>query len=163
MEFRTLNVEYGYTYDSAAVVPDGTPPEPSSDPVRTYRPSTRPGCPLPHAWVEDRDGVRCSTIDLVDPGRFLLIAGEQGHAWLEAAAALAGEQGLPVDAARIGHVDGEYRDPQCRWLTVRGIGSDGALLVRPDRFVAWRRTRGVPDHRGALAEAFARVLHRTVR
>jgi 2,4-dichlorophenol 6-monooxygenase len=34
MEFRKLNVEYGYTYDSAAVVPDGTPPEQSLDPGR---------------------------------------------------------------------------------------------------------------------------------
>ena len=37
MEFSELNVEYGYSYESAAVVPDGTPaPEPVDD-IRVYR------------------------------------------------------------------------------------------------------------------------------
>ena len=163
MEFRKLNVEYGYTYDSAAVVPDGTPPGPPLDRVRTYRPSTRPGSPLPHAWVEREDGGRVSTLDLVRPGRFLLIAGEAGRSWIEAASALADANGLPVDAVRIGHLDGDYLDPQCRWLADRGITPEGAVLVRPDRFVAWRRLDGVADPRGELAGAFDQVLGREVR
>jgi FAD binding domain len=49
MEFSELNVEYGYTYESAAVVPDDSPaPEPGDD-IRVYEPSTRPGAPLPHS------------------------------------------------------------------------------------------------------------------
>jgi 2,4-dichlorophenol 6-monooxygenase len=49
MEFSELNVEYGYTYESAAVVPDDSPaPEPADD-IRVYEPSTRPGAPLPHS------------------------------------------------------------------------------------------------------------------
>ena len=87
MEFSELNVEYGYAYDSAAVVPDGTPaPEPIDD-IRVYEPSTRPGSPLPHAWIDDEDGNRRPIKDLVAPGRFLLIAGEDGEAWCEAAQA----------------------------------------------------------------------------
>ena len=77
-EFSELNVEYGYAYDSAAVVPDDTPaPEPIDD-IRIYQPSTRPGSPLPHAWIDDEDGNRRPIKDLVTPGRFLLIAGEHG-------------------------------------------------------------------------------------
>jgi len=162
-EFRKLNVEYGYTYESAAVVPDGTPPEPSVDHVRAYRPSTRPGSPLPHAWLEGPDGERRSTLDLVRPGRFLVIAGEDGGAWVDAASSLAEADGLPVDAVRIGHLDGDLLDPRCRWLTVRGIAPDGATLVRPDRFVAWRSLGGVADPRAELAQALAQVLRRTVR
>ena len=163
MEFRKLNVEYGYTYDSAAVVPDGTPPEAVPDQVRTYRPSTRPGSPLPHAWLDGPDGSRLSTLDLVRPGRFLVVAGEEGGPWIEAAAALADANGLPVDTARIGHLDGDYLDPQCRWMTNRGIGPAGAVLVRPDRFVAWRHLDGTADPRAELADAFQRVLGRPVR
>jgi 2,4-dichlorophenol 6-monooxygenase len=49
MEFSELNVEYGYTYESAAVVPDDSAaPEPADD-IRVYEPSTRPGAPLPHS------------------------------------------------------------------------------------------------------------------
>ena len=36
--------------------------------------------------------------DLVAPGRFLLIAGEDGDAWCDAARELAAEAGLPLDA-----------------------------------------------------------------
>ncbi|MGA2836252.1 MAG: FAD-dependent monooxygenase [Acidimicrobiales bacterium] len=162
MEFRKLNVEYGYTYDSAAVVPDGTPSEPSPDPVRIYRPSTRPGSPLPHAWLDAIDGGRRSTIDLVRPGRFLVIAGEHGGPWIEAASALGGETALPVDAVRIGHVDGDYLDLRCRWLTVRGIDPEGAILVRPDRFVAWRHLGRATDPREELRRAFERILCREV-
>ena len=65
MEFNELNVEYGYTYESNAVVADGTvAPEPI-DEIRIYQPSTRPGRPLPHAWLEDEDGHGVPIKDLV--------------------------------------------------------------------------------------------------
>jgi 2,4-dichlorophenol 6-monooxygenase len=78
MEFSELNVEYGYSYRSAGVVPDGTEPPVVVDEVRVYEPSTRPGAPVPHAWIDDEDGNRRPVKDLVAPGRFLLIAGEDG-------------------------------------------------------------------------------------
>jgi 2,4-dichlorophenol 6-monooxygenase len=106
MEFSELNVEYGYSYESAAVVPDGTPPRVPLDDIRVYEPSTRPGAPLPHAWIEDEHGNRRPIKDLVAPGRFLVIAGEDGEAWCEAARQLAADAGIPLDAVRIGHLDG---------------------------------------------------------
>ena len=161
MEFRKHNVEYGYTYQSAAVVPDGTPAPDEVDHVRVYRPSTRPGAPLPHAWLESADGVPVSTLDLVAPGRFLLITGEDGVAWEEAAAhAAAG--GLPLDVVRIGHLEGDLLDPRCRWIQLREIGDDGALLVRPDRFVAWRSLGPSVAPRTELASALAAVLDKEV-
>ena len=68
MEFSELNVEYGYCYRSAAVVPDGSAAPGPADDVRVYQPSTRPGAPLPHAWIEDEDGHRRPVKDLVAPG-----------------------------------------------------------------------------------------------
>ena len=140
MEFGELNVEYGYTYtaNGAAVMPDGTPEPDTLDAARIYQPSTRPGHPLPHAWLNDDSGPRRSTLDLVRPGHFLLIAGEEGEAWCEAAREAALRLGVKLDAVRIGHTEGDYLDPRCRWLKQREIGPEGALLVRPDRFVGWR-------------------------
>jgi 2,4-dichlorophenol 6-monooxygenase len=138
MEFLEHNVELGYRYESSAVVEDGTRAPESPDPVRIYEPSTRPGAPLPHAWIDDEDGARRPIKDLVGPGRFLLIAGEEGEAWCEAARELAAAEGLPLDAVRIGHLDGDLFDPRCTWLRRREISAEGAILVRPDRFVAWR-------------------------
>ena len=160
MEFSELNVEYGYCYQSAAVVPDGgTVPAPVDD-IRVYQPSTRPGSPLPHAWIDDEDGNRRPIKDLVAPGRFLLIAGENGQAWCEAARQLAAEADIPLDTLRIGHLDGDLYDPRCAWLRYRQIAGDGAVLVRPDRFIAWRSLAGVSEPRAALAAAFSQILAR---
>jgi 2,4-dichlorophenol 6-monooxygenase len=162
MEFSELNVEFGYSYESAAVVPDGTEPPTPIDDVRVYEPSTRPGAPLPHAWVDDEAGNRRPIRELVEPGRFVLIAGEEGVAWCEAARVLAAEANLPLDALRIGHLDGDLYDPRCGWLRRREIERDGAILVRPDRFIGWRHATASEDPQGALAAALGQILARSV-
>ena len=90
----------------------------------------------------------------------VLIAGEDGAAWRDAALAFAAKERLPLDAVRIGHLTGEYRDPRCAWLRRREIGQRGALLVRPDRFVAWRSQGAAADPSAELSRAFAQVLGR---
>jgi 2,4-dichlorophenol 6-monooxygenase len=158
MEFSELNVEYGYHYSSAAVVADGTPEPESPDNIRVYLPSTRPGAPLPHAWIDDDEGGRRPIKDLVAPGRFVLIAGEDGQPWCDAAAELAARSALPIDALRIGHIDGDLFDPRCTWLRQREIDADGAVLVRPDRFVAWRSRTAAADPVAELTNALETIL-----
>jgi 2-polyprenyl-6-methoxyphenol hydroxylase-like FAD-dependent oxidoreductase len=80
----------------------------------------RPGTRAPHVWFE-RDGRKISTLDLF--GRsFVWLAGPQ---WRETAAS-PGHEIHRVEAAEI--------------LDAYGIGPDGAVLVRPDGFVASRIT-----------------------
>ncbi|HEX6455987.1 MAG TPA: FAD-dependent monooxygenase [Solirubrobacterales bacterium] len=160
MEFNEHNVEYGFLHDTA-VLPDGTPEPENTDDVRVYIPSTRPGSPLPHAWIDDADGNRRPLKDLVRPGRFLLIAGEEGEEWCEAARELAGELDLPLEAVRIGHLDGDLFDPRCTWLRHRRFGPQGAVLVRPDRYVAWRSMGAEEAPELLLREALERVLARS--
>jgi 2,4-dichlorophenol 6-monooxygenase len=157
MEFNELNVELGYAYESKAIVRDGTPPPEPVDEIRVYEPSTRPGAPLPHAWIDDEDGRRRPIKDVVAAGRFLLIAGDEGEAWCEAARELA-DTGVPVDAVRIGHVDGDLYDPRCMWINRRGIGPEGAILVRPDRYVAWRHAGVAEAAAEELANALSHIL-----
>jgi len=163
MEANELNVEYGYRYRSAAIIPDGSPePEPIDD-VRLYEPSTRPGSPLPQAWLDDESGHRLALKDLVRPGRFLLIAGEDGQDWCAAAATLAVANDLPVDAVRIGHIDGDLFDPRLAWAQFRGITPRGAVLVRPDRVVGWRSAGAAANAAATLAEALGTILGRRLR
>ena len=160
MEFREHHVEYGQPYASSAIIHDETPAPPALDDIRLYEPSTRPGAPLPHAELEDLDSNRLPLMKLVQPGQFLVIAGEDGGAWCEAAEHLATAERFPVRAVRVGHLEGDYRDPRCTWLRHRQISARGAVLVRPDRFVAWRSAGPAPDAATALRSALSRILGR---
>ncbi|WP_189214094.1 FAD-dependent monooxygenase [Actinokineospora fastidiosa] len=149
---RHLGVEIGYDYSgSPYVLPDGTP-APETDPLGLRCVQTaRPGHRLPHAWLE-RDGRAVSTHGLLRPGAFLLLAGAEGGPWLDAAAAHG------VDALRVGH---ELRDPDGTWTSLRGHGERGAVLVRPDGFVAARQ-HSHDDPHAWLARALAVARgHRT--
>ena len=162
MEFSELNVELGFCYRSTAVVDDGSPAPRVPDTIRIYRASTHPGCPLPHAWIDDEDGRRRAIRELVGPGELLLIAGEDGAAWCEAAGEIAEAHRIPLRAVRIGHLDGDLFDPRCTWLRHREIAPDGAILVRPDRHIGWRSIgaseRPTEELSGALSQLLAREL-----
>ena len=67
---------------------------------------------------------------------------------------------LPIDAVRIGHLDGDLYDPRNAWSRQRQIGSDGAVLVRPDRFIACRYPTAVDYPRAALVDVLGQVLGR---
>lgn len=162
MEFHHHNVEFGYRYDSTAVVHDGSPQYVPLDPVRLYEPSTKPGHPMPHAFVE-RQGERTALGTLVHGGKFLLLAGEEGHAWVEAAEKLAAENDLPLVAGTVGVLDSDFVDVRCAWLKNRAISSTGVVLVRPDRYVAFRSLDAVDDPHTALKDALSQVLATALR
>jgi 2,4-dichlorophenol 6-monooxygenase len=157
IEFRQHGVDFGYSYDSVAVVGGGTPSDACPDPVRIYQPSTRPGSPLPHAWVE-RAGERLALGSLVHNGHFLLIAGEDGQAWVDVARKIAADRGMPLRATRVGFGDVDHVDVRCAWLKHRAIGPAGAVLVRPDRYVAFRSPDASEDPLATLTAAFDHVL-----
>ncbi|MEP7088825.1 MAG: FAD-dependent monooxygenase [Nocardioidaceae bacterium] len=132
--FSFDGLSFGYTYVSAAVLPDGTPDEPSG--VGEYRPSARPGARAPHVWLE-RGGTEVSTIDLSD-GRFVVLTPSRD--WVAAAQQASNALGVALDAFVVGTNDADLIDATGRWAELYGVGDDGAVLVRPDGHVAWRTT-----------------------
>jgi 2,4-dichlorophenol 6-monooxygenase len=157
MEFNEHNVEYGFVASSPAIVPDGTPEPVNADDVRIYQPGTRPGMPLPHAWVE-RVGERVALREIAPPASFTLIAGEDGGAWCEAAREVAARRGVELAAVRVGHLEGDWLDPRLSFVRAREFGPAGAILVRPDRVVAWRAFGPADDPAVTLDDVFDRVL-----
>lgn len=158
MEFRHHNIEFGYTYDSDAVVSDGTEYTPLSK-IRIYEPSTRPGHPLPHAYVE-RSNERIALSSLVSTGKFLVLAPDEGQAWVDAANELAEQYDLPIVAATVGEVETDYVDVRYSWMKYREISSDGVLVVRPDRYIAYRSKTAVANPKAVLEDVFRTVLAR---
>src|SRR5882757_897701 len=156
-EFRLHNIEFGYRYESTAVISDGAPIAEPLDDQRLYQPSTTPGAPLPHAWVE-RAGERVALRTLVHRGHFVLIAGEDGHDWVEAAEKAAIRKGIALNTARVGMGDVDLVDIRFAWLKNRGISRTGAVLVRPDGHLAFRSHGAVEDPLAALDSVLNHVL-----
>ncbi|MGW6425075.1 FAD-dependent monooxygenase [Nocardia sp. NPDC055053] len=151
-------VELGQRYTSCAIVGDGTPfPVPTRDPQLYYHPTTHPGAYLPHAWVEHQRR-KVSTLDLAGHGRYCLIVGIGGEPWAGAAEKISMELGIELPVFAIGPRC-EYDDVVGEWAGLRETDDGGALLIRPDRHIAWRaHTRDTnPDKtlRTAVRQALA--------
>ena len=147
-----FNIELGHIYHSPAIVADDGDAAVHADPHRTYG---RPGSRAPHVWLE-RAGRQVSTLDLFGDA-FVLLAAPRGDAWCRAASAVA--RRFP-DLAIATHVVGgnDIQDPEAAFAQAYGLSDDGALLVRPDGFVAWRVKSMVSDPEKALGRALDAVL-----
>lgn len=159
-EFNAHGVDLGQFYTSSAVVPDGsTRPEPARDPDLYYEASTVPGSHLPHAWVGD-NLTRLSTLDLAPYARFTVLTGVTGRGWADAARAVAERLDVPLGCVVIGPGE-EVTDLYYDWAKLREVDESGALLVRPDKHIAWRSPQMPDNPTDALGAALAAVLGRS--
>ena len=152
----TLAMVLGYRYYSSAVA--GAPRD-GSVVSQDFRPTAEPGSRAPHMWLK-RSGARLSTLDLYERTPVLL-SGPDGRAWHAAGMRVAG-QGVPLACYRVGH-GAEYDlvpDDGSDWAQLHGTDPDGAVLVRPDGFVAWRAQTSGTDTGRALADVLDAVLSR---
>lgn len=159
-EYAAHDMEVGFTYGEGAVVDDGSEPAPRDPMGSEYRPSSRPGSRLPHAWL-NRDGETVSTHDLIPKGGFLLLTDPAGSEWAAAADRIAAGLGVPIRAVRVGP-GGEVTDAAGDWDAVRGVDDGGAILARPDGHVAFRSTTAVDNSDAMLTEALSNVLQRSL-
>ncbi|MFF4962755.1 FAD-dependent oxidoreductase [Streptomyces sp. NPDC001222] len=150
-----MTVALGYRYVSAAVV--GADAGAPTIPDRLHL-SADPGTRAPHMWVT-RNGATVSTIDLYERS-FVLLCGRPD--WREAARTAGGQLNVPLDGYLIGSgaaYDLDTGDGP-HWSTVHGTTPDGAVLVRPDGFVAWRTDSGPTDGEEELTGVLRRILGR---
>jgi putative polyketide hydroxylase len=151
----------GYRYRSQAVLEeDAGPSSPMEiDLLDTPEELTGlPGTHVPHLWVQ-RHGQRISTLDLLD-GRFVLLVGPAGTPWQKAAPGVAGSLEIDLVAYRLG-ADGDLPDPEDGWHTKLGMPAEGAVLVRPDGFVAWRTNTLPTGPARRLEQAISTILCRS--
>ncbi|MFF4764159.1 FAD-dependent oxidoreductase [Streptomyces sp. NPDC001292] len=150
-----MTVALGYRYASRAVV--GAKAE---DPVipDVLCLNGEPGSRAPHLWVT-RDGAMVSTVDLYERSFVLLCA---GPGWRTAARTVGARLNVPLHVYSIG--DGAEYDLDtgggADWSSAHGITPEGAVLVRPDGFVAWRAEGETADMEKELTSALLQILGR---
>ncbi|MGW1586826.1 FAD-dependent oxidoreductase [Streptomyces sp. NPDC002386] len=152
-----LNVVLGYHYPHGAVL--------GADTDRPIVPDSldltgRPGTRAPHLWLR-RANRRLSTLDLYERSLVLLSDAPDDAGWYTAARKIAEADGVRLDAYRIGpgaDADLTYEDDAADWAELHGVTADGAVLVRPDGFVAWRATGAAADPEGVLREVLGTLL-----
>ncbi|WP_367129198.1 FAD-dependent monooxygenase [Saccharothrix sp. HUAS TT1] len=144
----------GFHYDSTAVVPDGTDAPAVEDPYRTYVPTARPGHRAPHLPLT-RGVETLSTLDFFGTGLVLLTPA--GSGWAQVAKEVGARTGAPITAVEVS-ADGSTAVVSPTWASVYGVGTAGAVLVRPDGHVAWRSTAAASAE--ALSAAVDTVLAR---
>lgn len=138
-EWFSMNIHLGNRYTASPVILYSDPEDPDAieaefnDAIH-YRPTSRPGCRAPHAWLEDGR----STLDLF--GRaFVLLDFGTGASDGAAFTAAARRVGIPLEHIPLAQPD------------IAALYEKRFVLVRPDGHVAWRGDN-FPDHaHGILA------------
>ncbi|WP_031510402.1 FAD-dependent oxidoreductase [Streptomyces megasporus] len=104
----------------------------------TPRLTGEPGSRAPHLWL-DHDGRRVSTLDLYERTPVLL-SSDTAPEWHTAARQLVQRLSVPLASYRVGTTPDADLVPadDADWARHHGVTPQGAVLVRPDGFVAWR-------------------------
>ncbi|MBC2905339.1 FAD-dependent oxidoreductase [Streptomyces cupreus] len=151
-----LNVALGYRYPQGAVV--GADPAAPVVPDRLDL-SGETGSRAPHLTVRHQ-GERISTLDLYERSFVLLSDADDPSGWHKAATRLAEATSIPLTSYRVGNGPAAELTPEddTDWSAAHGTTPEGAVLVRPDGFVAWRSSGQVMDAESALRSVLTTLL-----
>jgi 2-polyprenyl-6-methoxyphenol hydroxylase-like FAD-dependent oxidoreductase len=161
-----MHVEYN-RYRSAAVLMDDGYVDDGVVHIDPRKSIGLPGTRAPHIDLSYR-GQAISALDLFYKG-FVLLAGHEGQGWIDAAKEAS--QVVDIKAHVVGQIasNNELKDMPVHREKVSspfsnpfpqtyGIGASGAVLVRPDGYVAWRQGSYSADAGKRLAAALKAVL-----
>lgn len=148
------SVAFGYRYHSSALPTEAEDDGWCEDP---YHPTGRPGTHAAYVVLE-RNGERYAPLQLF--GRScVLLSGAEGRSWCNAARSAAQQLSIPLEAYTIGE-QGDFANPDGRFLEAYGISASGAVLVRPDGIIGWRAEEAEAQPEWLLERALRRLTGR---
>jgi putative polyketide hydroxylase len=153
---KNLNYEgldLGFIYNSKAALAESN--KEISISADNYIPTTLPGSRAPHV-VLIKEGKTISTLDLFEK-KFVLLVGCEGKPWKIAANEISKNSHLPLIAYQVAP-DSDLSDPENTWHNIYNISSSGAVLVRPDGYVAWRSLSMMEDPKSVLRKCLATLM-----
>ncbi len=137
--FDRIGLDIGYVYEEGAIIPDGSAPIIPEDKVMDYIPSTRPGARFPHIDLST-SGQFQSTHDLLDYQRFTLIIREKGEIWNKAYQEFVIKHPEKLQLVELHQLNLPPAD-YTNLINLCAIEETGALLIRPDGHIAWRKQK----------------------
>ena len=150
-QVNDFNIELGYLYHSPAIISEHVDHAVHADPRQTLRTAwlARTTSLDPKGWQ--------ARINSRSVRRRLHVVGRDGGCSMERFGTWSSERGggVTLDTYTFGQ---ELRDPENGFTAAYGITSTGAVLVRPDGFVAWRAKSSETKPQDTLKSVLARVL-----
>jgi len=147
-----LAVTVGYKYNSTAIIKENSDTTHRMDQLEL---NGRPGTRAPHMWFKYHD--KCiSTLDLIGEN-FVLFTGEDNSLWRTAAQNVSSHLGVPINVYGIGS-QGDCVEYEDSWEALYDVNSQGAVLIRPDGFVAWRTKEGESNPHLILKQVMTSIL-----
>ncbi|HLY98529.1 MAG TPA: FAD-dependent monooxygenase [Candidatus Angelobacter sp.] len=139
-QFSAPGMELGARYDGSPVIMSSPGDAPPHDHPVIYTPTSMPGGRLPHLWLDAPGPGRRSVFDQLDSGFNLIRVGEDAPA-AEAFEDASRRLRIPVKVVDL------PRSPAHDLYQTR------LILVRPDRYIAWRGDALPDDVPGLLSAA----------
>ncbi|MED4253418.1 FAD-dependent oxidoreductase [Priestia megaterium] len=147
-----LAVTVGYKYNSTAIIEENSDTTHRMDQLEL---NGRPGTRAPHMWLKYQ-GKRISTLDLIGEN-FVLFTGEDNSLWRTAARYISSHLGVSIEVYDISS-QGDWIECEDNWEAVYDVTSQGAVLIRPDGFVAWRTKEGESNPHLLLKQVMTSIL-----
>ncbi|HMV44538.1 MAG TPA: FAD-dependent monooxygenase [Leptospiraceae bacterium] len=126
--FDRIGLDLGFSYKSEAIISDGISKEEELE-VSNYFPTTKPGHRFPHFWLNSQ----LSSQALLSYKNFTLILGSKENKWGSALKKI--NLDIPITVSFLS----EYNENLGELYKKAEIESTGAILVRPDGQVAYRK------------------------
>ncbi|MFI1016394.1 FAD-dependent monooxygenase [Streptomyces sp. NPDC020965] len=143
--------DLGFRYTSDSTVADEPVDAGAEEPDLTARVGRR----APHLWAGTGER-KTSALTLFD-GQVTLLHGTDGQMWADAARHAAEQFALPVEIRRAPGPD--FDVDAADFDRLYRLGTDAALLIRPDGHVAWRSGSGDSERaEAAVTGALGRLL-----
>ncbi len=157
--FDRIGLDIGYVYEQGAIIPDDTNLVLPVDKVTQYIPSTRPGARFPHVDFQ-RNTSPTSSHDLLDYRAYTLLLREEGEHWkttLKQFPTVIQQKIKVVCIDQLGLAETVFKP----LINLCAIDETGALLIRPDGHVAYRKKELIEgesiDFNQLLAQLFLNV------
>jgi 2,4-dichlorophenol 6-monooxygenase len=140
--FASTGLEFGYSYGGPLIGREPNPQPLEGDGVVEYRPTTWPGSRLPHAIILSGNTIRPIHDLMMNHGLTLVTPDPDG--WARAVHDIQDQTRIPM---RVVGLRAATSGNQQTLVDLYEVGDRGAILVRPDRHVAWRTTEGAAEGR----------------